>query len=222
MDRYNIIVANGLLPRTRKTYNLINDALHVIVCDGAINTYFSYTNRKPDYVIGDGDSANMKVIEKRGLTFIQVDDQETNDLTKAIESGIERGWNNFIIIGATGQREDHTIGNIFLLAKYLSMGIQAKLAAPKGDFIPVQGTFEKKVGRLRTVSIFSIDRKPITATGLEYPIENKVFEELWEGTLNRTTSDYLTIQSEGRYIVYLGKKPSNSMLAREEEEDYDA
>ena len=221
MDSYNIIVANGLLPRTRRIFNLINNALHVIVCDGAINTYFSYTERRPDYVIGDGDSANMRIIEKKGLTYIQVEDQETNDLTKAVESGRERGWDNFVIIGATGQREDHTIGNIFLLAHYLTLGVHVTMEATKGVFIPVQGSFQRKVGRLRTVSIFSIDREPITASGLEYPIENKVLEELWEGTLNRTTDDTLTIQSEGRYIVFLGKKPANSMLAKEDGEGYD-
>ena len=216
MDPFSIIVANGVLPRTRKVFNLLSDALHVIVCDGAINNYYSYTSRKPDYVIGDGDSVDRKIIEKKGLVFIQSDDQETNDLTKAVLSARERGWDNFLILGATGEREDHSIGNIFLLGKFLAMGIHATMMGVKGDFIAVQGTFDENVGRRRSVSIFALDREPITAKGLEYPVENRVFEELWEGTLNRTTQDRLTVSSDGRFIIYLGKKPSRTQLSKED------
>ena len=46
------------------------------------------------------------------------EDQETNDLTKAVKWCNERGYNDIVIIGATGKREDHTIGNISLLAEY--------------------------------------------------------------------------------------------------------
>ena len=46
-------------------------------------------------------------------------DQETNDLTKAVTWCSERGYRDLVILGATGKREDHTMGNISLLAEYI-------------------------------------------------------------------------------------------------------
>lgn len=219
MERYNIIIANGIMPRTRKITNLIEDAEHIIVCDGAINTYFSFSRRVPDYVIGDGDSAKKTILAKWNIPFIKVPDQETNDLTKAILSGRERGWDNFIILGGTGGREDHSLGNIFLLGHYLELGIKVKMVCTKGDFIPVRGHFDENVGRRRVVSIFPIDRAPITASGLKYPVIDKTFEELWEGTLNVTSDNRLTAYSEGRYIIYLGKRPGKMALEEADKEE---
>ncbi|MDD7560160.1 MAG: thiamine diphosphokinase [Porphyromonas sp.] len=212
MKQYNVIVANGILPRTRKMINLIEDAEHVIVCDGAVNNYFSYTKRLPDYVIGDGDSLDKDLVNQWHIPFIKVEDQETNDLTKAVFSGKEHGWDNFLIVGATGGRDDHAIANIFLLGYYVKIGVNVRMICPKGEFIPVAGHFDERVGSGRVVSIFPVDHSPVTATGLVYPVINRTFNELWEGTLNKTKEDRLVIDSEGRFLVFLGKRPAASAL----------
>lgn len=212
MESYNIIVANGILPRTRKITNLIEHADHVIVCDGAINTYFTYTKRLPNYVIGDGDSLKKSILGKWKIPFIHVGDQETNDLTKAVLSAKERGWDNLIIIGATGGREDHSLANIFLLGHYLDLGVNVKMVCTKGDFVAARGRFDENVGRYRVVSLFPIDREEITASGLKYPVRGRTFDELWQGSLNVTDSDQLTIDSQGRYIIFLGKRPGKMAL----------
>ena len=214
MEEYNVIVANGSLPRTRRITNLIENATHVIVCDGAINNYFSYSKRLPDYVIGDGDSLDPVLINQWNLPFYKVEDQETNDLTKAVLSGKERGWDNFVIIGATGGREDHSLANIFLLAHYIKLGIRVQMICTKGEFIPVDGHFDERVGEGRAVSIFPVDHAPITATGLLYPVINRTFDELWEGSLNEMKEERLVVDSEGRYLIFLGKRLSLSALAK--------
>ena len=49
-------------------------------------------------------------------------DQETNDQTKAVNYLMEKGFRRIAIVGATGRREDHTLGNISLLMEYMRMG----------------------------------------------------------------------------------------------------
>ena len=48
-------------------------------------------------------------------------DQETNDLTKAVNYVKTLGFREVLILGATGRREDHTLGNISLLAQFKGM-----------------------------------------------------------------------------------------------------
>ena len=45
--------------------------------------------------------------------FVRVAEQETNDLDKAIRLCRERGWGDLVVVGATGLREDHAIGNVY-------------------------------------------------------------------------------------------------------------
>ena len=219
MEDYNIIVANGHLPRTRRITNLIEKARHVIVCDGGINNYFSYTSRIPDFVVGDGDSVNRTILLKRNIPFVKLEDQETNDLTKALMFGMERGWNGYVVIGATGGREDHSLANIFLLGHYLDMGIRVWMVGVKGYFVPFKGLFDEKIGRKRVISIFSIDNQPVTASGLEFPVQNRTFRELWEGSLNKSVEDRVRIECPGRVILFIGKKASKASL--EEDDDFD-
>ena len=213
ISSYNVIVANGLLPHTKRMVRLMEGAQHVVVCDGAINTLFTYTSRVPDYVIGDGDSLDPAILAKKGVPFVEVKDQETNDLTKAVMSCVERGWKNLIVLGGTGGREDHSIANVFLLAHYLSMGIEVRMAVPKGEIIPIKGIFDEKVGRKRVVSLFSVDCRPVTATGLKYPVIDRTFDELWQGTLNETSDERLHIECDGRVLLFLGKPATATALA---------
>ena len=46
-------------------------------------------------------------------------DQETNDLTKSVHFCAYKTDEEIAIVGGTGYREDHTLGNISLLADYM-------------------------------------------------------------------------------------------------------
>ena len=54
----------------------------------------------------------------------RISDQETNDQTKAVNFLLAQGKRRIAIIGATGNREDHTLGNISLLSDYLRAGAE--------------------------------------------------------------------------------------------------
>ena len=69
----------------------------------------------PDIIIGDGDSLCPEYRELYASLVHHNPDQETNDQTKAVHYLYARGMRRIAIVGATGKREDHTIGNISLL-----------------------------------------------------------------------------------------------------------
>ncbi len=74
---------------------------------------------EPDVVIGDFDSISGRVVGGRsGPRFFQVDDQYTTDSEKALLFCIEQGIEEVVMLGATGNRLDHTIYNCNLLERY--------------------------------------------------------------------------------------------------------
>lgn len=196
----SVILANGDYPQAGVPLEILESAPYVVCCDGAANDHIS-RGRMPDVIIGDGDSLAEELKRRYPDIIVRVPDQETNDQTKAVCYLMQKGHRRIAILGATGKREDHTLGNIALLVEYMRMGLDVRSYTDYGVFIPCRGTrtFAGKVGQ--KVSIFNISARNFKSTGLEYPIYD--FTALWQGTLNRTSAEQFTIEAEGEYIVFI-------------------
>lgn len=51
-----VVVAHGELTATPHIMQMLHNAEHIVVCDGALEQYLSLTHGAPDAVVGDGDS----------------------------------------------------------------------------------------------------------------------------------------------------------------------
>lgn len=219
------IIANGEFPTRKAILDGIAAADRVVCCDGAFEKYVGWKERgnQPVTVVGDGDSIAPEVLkeaEVEGIEFVwvKVEEQEMNDLTKAVRyvvaqqarqihpSGRTRGYAHTIdIVGATGLREDHTLGNISLLAYYMEQypGIRFRMLTDCGTFLPVQGEARIATHPGQQVSIFSLTPEvPVSVEGLRWPIECRCLTQWWQGTLNEATSNSFTVTG-GTLLVYL-------------------
>ena len=193
-----VILAEGDYPTHCLPLEILNKCDKVICCDGAANVY-TQTGKMPLATIGDGDSIAPDL--KAKLSFIQVDNQETNDLTKAVNYAKDLGYKNIAILGATGKRECHTIGNISLLMEYKRMGLNVIMFTdyccifPCKDYICI----DSKAGQ--QISIINFGATNLTSEGLRYPIYD--FTALWQGTLNECTSNKCSIKADGEFLVIL-------------------
>ena len=195
-----VIVGNGEFPTTPLTLKILKEATTVILCDGAANSYIK-TGRNFDVIIGDGDSVSTEVKQNYASKIIINSDQETNDQTKAINFLYSKGITEVSIIGATGKREDHSLGNISLLIDYMQQGITAKIFTDYGVFIPITGNAKVLVNPKQKVSIFNYNCTEMSAIGLKYPI--RAFNALWQGTLNEALNNEIIISTNGQYLLYL-------------------
>ncbi len=194
------IVAGGEFPTASQPLEVLQSTPFVVCCDGAADSYIA-TGRVPDAIVGDGDSISAANREKFAHQLHIVTEQETNDQTKAVRFLQEKGKNSIAIIGATGKREDHTIGNISLLIEYARAGCNVRSFTDHGVFIPCNGTTTHKCRKGQQVSIFSITAKELSAEGLLYPIYD--FDNWWQGTLNECTGDEFTINAKGEYLLFI-------------------
>ena len=112
-----VILANGSFPEHSIPLECVNNYGTMICCDGAVDKLEKY-GETPDFIIGDLDSISQESKLKYGEIIIQDSDQNQNDLYKSLTWCVTRNVTDVIIIGATGQREDHTIGNIFRLFEF--------------------------------------------------------------------------------------------------------
>ena len=193
-----VVVAGGDYPTAPQPLEVLHNAPFVVCCDGAADRYIA-TGHVPDAIVGDGDSISAYNRTKYASRMHIVAEQETNDQTKAVNFLLGKGMRHIAIVGATGRREDHTIGNISLLIEYARAGAQVRSFTDHGVFIPCNGVTTLKCRKGQQVSIFSITAKNLSAEGLLYPIYD--FTNWWQGTLNECTGEQFTIYAEGEYLL---------------------
>ena len=195
-----VILANGDFPSAPLPLQVLEKAPYVVCCDGGANEYLA-KGYLPDVIIGDGDSLSEENRAKYASLIHYNPDQETNDQTKAIQFLVAQGKKRIAIVGATGKREDHTIGNISLLMEYMRMGVEVYMYTDYGVFIPCKdlSTRECRVGQ--QVSIFNFTARGFQSKGLAYSIYD--FTNWWQGTLNTCTETSFTIEAEGEYLVFM-------------------
>lgn len=226
-----LILVDGAFPENEQRRNLLKASSKIICCDGAVKKLVEF-GLEPFAIVGDMDSISVELQEKYSDRIFKSDDQETNDLTKAVEFCINNGYDEIAILGATGLREDHTLGNISLLADYATSLKSVCLLTDFGRIdsiksgVSVNDFFETgldemapevcstrnglyTVARFKSfsgqqVSIFSLNTEcHISALGLKYPLENRCLTSWWQGTLNEAISDEFTISIDnGSLLVY--------------------
>lgn len=202
---YNcVIVANGSFPQTALPIHLLHKASFIIACDGAIE---SLDNKgiTPDAIVGDLDSIPLHLRKRYSDRIHFVENQEINDLTKSIHFAHQSGQQEVLILGATGLREDHTLGNISILMEYSTLFRRIEMLSDYGIFTPLRTTTTLTSKPRTQVSIFSLSTSgTISTSGLRWPIHNRQLTAWWQGTLNEAMADNFTItlSSDAQIIVY--------------------
>jgi thiamine pyrophosphokinase len=197
-----VIICDGVFPKSEYPRYLIRTADFIICCDGALVKFLRNSKaifgeqRLPDLVTGDMDTLSESMQRKYADIIVKEDEQEHNDQTKAVRWALNNleGIESIYIIGATGGRADHTIGNAALLMEYTRMfdlnGINIESVTDNGTIFPINDTIEFDCGTGREVSIFTPDNTlRIKSEGLMYPTDEVVFDNWWKATLNKSVSD---------------------------------
>lgn len=195
-----VILGNGEYPQAQLPLEILDNAGTIVICDGAANSYVP-TGKPFDIIIGDGDSIAQEIQEQYASRIVISSCQETNDQTKAVNYLASKGINDIAIIGATGKRDDHTLGNISLLIEYFNEGISARIYTDHGIFIPSHGDTTLITRSGQQISIFNFGCTQLSAQGLQYPI--RPFNSWWQGTLNEATADRCIITADGTFLIYV-------------------
>ena len=201
-------MGNGQFPKKEYPLYLLESADYVVCCDGALDTYLRHFRgrnlRRPDVVVGDMDSLSKKTAERFRDIAVKIDEQETNDQSKAFHYILEHfpDVDTIHILGATGKREDHTIGNLSLLMEYAremrrqdcGRTVSVDIVSDWSTAFAITDTCTLDVGEGRSVSIICPDNSlNIKSEGLVWPTDNVVFDNLWQTTLNRASADRISL-----------------------------
>ena len=196
-----VILGNGAFPTEPYPLYLLDSAEAVVCCDGALEKWLEHdASARPLAVIGDMDSLSAALQERFSAMLVKVDEQDDNDQTKALRWVLEHHpeVSEIVFLGATGEREDHTIGNLGLLMDYprqFDLGDRRlSMVSDFGTAFVITDSCDLHLGEERRFSLFSADNSLcISSEGLQWPLDDVVFDAWWKATLNRTTAPIVSL-----------------------------
>ena len=197
-----VILCNGAFPTEPYPLYLLDSAEGVVCCDGAVEKWLKHNpDASPLVIVGDMDSLPQDLQERFSGIVFHEEEQDYNDLTKAMRWVLREHpeVSEITILGATGLREDHTIGNLGLLMEYTRMfdlgDRKVTMVSDFGTAFAITNTCDLHLGEGRRISLFSADNTlRISSTGLQWPTDDVVFDAWWKATLNRTTEPIVTLR----------------------------
>lgn len=189
-----VILAAGDFPRAETPLRALREADVRICCDSAAENLVA-AGMEPDRIVGDLDSLSAQFRERYTDRIIHIAEQDDNDLTKAFHLALTMDPGRITIVGATGKREDHTLGNVSLLLDYAREApCPVGMMTDYGRFEAIFDTATLPAFPGRQVSIFAFDNSlKIKSAGLKYPTDEVRFDTLWKATLNEALSDTFTL-----------------------------
>lgn len=145
----------------------------IIAADGG---YDSLTKRgyTPNVLIGDFDSITSE-IPADIRTVKHPKEKDETDMFLAYLEGVKLGYREFVMLGATGGRLDHTYANLSLLLYAKERGDNVTLIDDKNIIFCIKNesvTLTGQAGATLSVFAFGNEAKGVTIKGTKYEAEN--------------------------------------------------
>ncbi len=212
MSKKSLIIAGGHidLPFAKDIWNA-QEWNQVIGVDSGLR-FCLEADVLPDAILGDFDSVHPEDLEhfrevcpKRIETF-PVEKDET-DTELAVDRAIREGADAITILGGTGSRIDHLLGNVQLLKQALDAGVACEIidSSNRIRMIRKRLTIRKKeqFGDYVSLLPFTPEVKGLTLTGFAYEARDLVLSSgTTLGISNEITADKAEISlREGLLLV---------------------
>jgi thiamine pyrophosphokinase len=181
-----LIVANGSIKNAALTYKRISKLYRfdigtlIIAADGGAKNCLSM-GISPDIVIGDMDSINISIIEKlnvkeKTIKFISSkSEKDESDTQLAVDYAAGRRIKDILIVGASGDRIDHSLANLLLLSSPAYEGLSIKMLTDNFEIFVSNKSLSIKGEPGKLLSIFSLTPYTffIKTTGLKYRLKDE-------------------------------------------------
>lgn len=174
-----VIVAAGEIHNYERVRSFLRPEDFFIFCDGGL-AHAEGLGLVPDIIVGDFDSCDSTDLSKYAGTaghpeIIKLPrEKDDTDTLFAVKLAVERGYSDFLLLGAMGGRFDHALGNISILLYLQELGKKSLLV---DDYSVMQIVGKEPLYIEDSCSYFSVltvagDVSGVNIKNAKYPLEN--------------------------------------------------
>lgn len=201
-----IILANGFPPNRKTVRFLQNKGYTTLLCaDGGANSAKTL-DLIPEYIIGDLDSIKPDVYKyySSKSNIIKINRQNDTDVEKCLQFAVKKKFDEVILLGATGDRLDHSFCNLGIVLKYFSK-IKMMIIHQRSFLTAYTGNIILSTIPNEIISLYGIDsRTRVKSSGLKYPLKNIALPfGQKESTSNIAVNNKVQLQIKGGIIFVI-------------------
>ena len=171
-----VLVAAGQICDYERTKSFLQPDDFFIFCDGGL-THAEGLCVEPDVIVGDFDSCSSEDLArwKDSCETVRLPrEKDDTDTLFAVKLALERGFDNFLLLGAMGGRFDHAMGNVSILLYLDGIGKKAVLV---DDYSQMQIVGKEPFYIKDSCSYFSVltvagDVSGVNIKNAKYPLKN--------------------------------------------------
>ncbi len=181
-----VIVGGADINNYEYIKTLISKDDYIIYCDSGLK-HMDKLGLKPSLIVGDFDSHVNPHMDVETIVLPVVKDD--TDTVYAAKEGVKRGFEEFLLIGVTGGRLDHSLANVSILLYLRKEGVEGiivddysimKIVGQKTEYIPDKYSYFSLVnitGKAEGITIknakYEIQNAVIT-TDYQYGVSNEI------------------------------------------------
>lgn len=179
-DRRICIVSGGVTGQWICDY--INEEDFFVGADrGAL--FFLEQGIRLDYALGDFDSVTKDEMARIKKACSQVDEcdpvaKDYTDTELAFNWALEQKPAEILLFGVTGDRLDHTLANLYLLARALDQKVSCRIIDEKNEIFLINKTTKVHNNKRKYLSLlpFGGEVTGITLEGFQYPLNKATYK----------------------------------------------
>lgn len=156
----------------------------------------------PNLVIGDLDSLSARAKRQlKEIAFIHVKRQDNTDLEKALDWIVAQHFDECMIVGATGERLDFTLGNMLSIYPYLKH-LRICLRGKNWTVFPLIQSITCHARKGARMSLLPLKPcKDITLKGLQYSLNHADWQLGQTGISNVVKNNRIEINFKSGYLL---------------------
>jgi thiamine pyrophosphokinase len=196
----------------------LSDADVVIAADSGAH-WLDLLGREPDLLVGDMDSIDPNLLERLAAEGVAVKrhavEKDASDVELAVERAVSAGADTVVILGGVGgDRLDHELANLLLLADERWHGLDLSLARGRTTLRAVRGgsarVLDGAAGDLVTLLPIGGDAMGVRTSGLRYPLGGESLTlGRTRGLSNEVVQAPASVSLDGGtlLVIEIGKEP---------------
>ncbi len=171
-----LIVGNGEPPSRELFASCAREAELILCADGGANTASAY-GYAPDYIVGDLDSVSDQSKAALAADRLVLVDPEGNvgtDGQKVLNHAVALGVTQAVLVGFTGRRTDHLLGNLSLLKAFADL-LALRIVDDYCDIRLIDRCIRFRAAIGQKISLCPLDgaAEGIETFGLKWPLRSE-------------------------------------------------
>lgn len=215
MKRALIIAGGRMEPEFFRAYINAHTFDFMAAVDFGLQFFYD-AGIKPDLIAGDFDSAEKSLIRffegQDGIAWLRLNpEKDDTDTEAALRKTLKAGYKEIHILGGTGSRIDHMLGNIGLLGIGLEENAEILLVDSHNRIRMIRDEFSiaRKEQYGTYISLLPVTPRVtgITLEGMKYPLTDFTLEQFYTlGVSNEIADEWAAVRLRDGILLVVESK----------------